>query len=88
MANPPIKYKLAVGLSYDEMRDPAPTLSVKGENLNADQIVKIAKRYGVPVVERAEVARSLIDRKLDQEIPASLYEAVALIFSQIKQRLF
>lgn len=82
------KFKTAVALGYREGQQTAPSLSAKGENLNADQIVKIARRFGIPVVEKPELAGSLKDMKIDQEIPPSLYEAVALVLSQLKKSVF
>jgi flagellar biosynthesis protein len=77
-------YDIAVGLAYEEGVDPAPEVIVKGEGLEADEIVRLANRYGVPVVEKEELSELLKGIPLDETIPADLYEAVALILSELK----
>ena len=79
------RFVRAVGLSYDKQA--APTVSVKGMYLSADEMVKLAKRFGVPVVEKAELAQVLEGLDIDQEIPEDLYEAVATILHQIDARI-
>ncbi len=78
-------YRVAVGLEYDGKRRDAPTLSVKGHQLQADEVVKLARRYGVPVVENAELAKALNGLELDQEIPEKLFEAVALLLQELER---
>lgn len=82
------RYKLAVGLEYDEASCGTPSISSKGEALIADEIVKIAERFGVPVVEKPELGRALAAFNVDQQIPQSLYEAVAVVLNQIKKRIW
>lgn len=79
-------HRLAIGLSYDNNRETAPTLSVRGEHLLADEIVRIAKRYGVPVVEDEALATALRDRELDEEIPEELYQAVAVVLHTLESK--
>lgn len=78
-------YLSAVGLAYDAQQMSTPSISVKGERLQADTLVKLAKRYGVPVIESPDLSRSLLQLELDQEIPAELFEPVALILSELKR---
>jgi flagellar biosynthesis protein len=76
-------YKTAIGLQYNVGAQGAPAVSAKGEYLAADEVVKIARRFGVPVVERPALARSLAPLELDQEIPEDLFEAVAAVLQEI-----
>ncbi len=78
------RYASAFGISYESSLNQAPEVCVKGEGVVADQIVRYAKRYGVPVVERAELAELLQGVSLDESIPEDLYEAVALILCELK----
>ncbi len=78
------KYQKAVGLRYDACDDSAPAVSVKGEAFEADEITKIANRFGVPVVGRPELAASLSQVQEGESIPEELYEAVAIILSGIE----
>ena len=79
--------KQAVGLSYDSHKDQAPTVSVKGQNVQAEMIVKIAQRYGIPVVKKRELSAVLSNLNLDQQIPGQIFEAVAQIMVQIDKNL-
>jgi flagellar biosynthesis protein len=79
------RYKYAVGLEYEEGRPSAPNLSVKGERLSADEIVRIARRYGVPVVEKPVLAQVLTKLEVDDEIPNDLFEAVAAVMAGLEK---
>lgn len=77
------EYNQAVGLSYRPGRDDCPKISVKGELRYADQLVKVARRYGVPVVENAALAKALAGLELDEPISVELYQAVAVVLSRL-----
>ncbi len=80
------RYKSAVGLDYNEHDGYAPRVAARGELLSADEIVKIARAAGVPVVEKSALARVLSQLEPDQEIPPDLYEVVAAILAEIEKR--
>ena len=86
------KYSLAVGFRYDDQAkkgadaDEAPVVTVKGEELRADELVKIAERYGVPIIEDGDLAEALQPVEIDSQIPANLYRAVALILNELKKQ--
>ena len=67
--------------------DQAPTVQVKGEDLVADDVVKIAKRFGVPIIENSALARALNAVEVDKQIPQELFEAVAITLNEIDKRL-
>jgi len=77
--------RLAVGLRYEKHNDAAPCMAVKGEQHLADEIVKIAQRYCVPLVEDQGLAYGLKALDLDEEIPESLYEPVAVLLQHLAQ---
>lgn len=81
------RYKIAAALSYDEQGEDAPILSASGTFDAADQIVRIAHRYGIPVVEKPEMARTLSLLELGQQIPARLFHAVAEILNELELRV-
>ncbi len=83
LSTPTQKHRVALGLQYEDGGQEAPVLSVKGEYLLADEIVKIARRYGVPVVEDEELAGALRGQELDEEIPEELYHAVAVVLHSL-----
>ena len=74
---------IAVGLQYDERGDGAPTVVVKGERIMADEGVKIARRFNVPVVEEGELARAANEIPIDHQIPKSLFRAVAILLNKL-----
>ena len=87
MKEPKSRYRRAVGLEYDEHGREAPIVGVKGDNRVADEIVKAAKRYGVPVVPDGPLTRALSEVEVDEEIPSNLFEAVAALLEAIDTKL-
>lgn len=63
----------------------APMVSVRDAGIGADELVKIAKRFNVPIVERKDLARSLETVELDSEIPEHLYEAIAIVINSLER---
>jgi len=85
MTTEPSKYKRAIGLRYTRDHDDAPSIHIFGEELHADAIVKTAKRFGIPIIERPELAQALAACELDTAIPVEVFEAVALILAQLER---
>lgn len=77
------KNKLAVALTYDREKDPAPKLSAKGKGHLAESIIKIAREHGVEVREDADLALLLSKVDVDTVIPIEAYAAVAEILAYI-----
>jgi flagellar biosynthetic protein FlhB len=76
----------AVALRYEPLRSGAPRVVAKGAGLLAAQIRTLARAHGIPVIEAPSLARALYSGvKLDQEIPASLYLAVAQLLAYVYQ---
>lgn len=71
--------KHAVALFYDG--NSAPTLVAKGEGATAEEIIRIAEESGVPLCDNAPLVELLSQLSLGDEIPHSLYVAVAHIIS-------
>ena len=86
MAEAKSKYKIAVGLHYDEVSEDIPTVGVKGEMALADKVVKVAERFNIPVVESPDVARAAHELPLDQQIPRELFRAVAVILNSVEKK--
>lgn len=77
------QHSSAVGIQYAGEPGETPSISVKGSGVEADEVVKLAKRFGIPVVEDAALARSLTCLELDAAIPASLFKAVAIVLAYL-----
>jgi len=75
---------VAVALGYEAKTMAAPVLLAKGADLLAERIVKIGRSYGIPIVQRPEVARAIYATvKPGQPVPEALYMAVAEVLALI-----
>ena len=75
---------VAVALRYDAETMAAPKVVAKGAELLAHQIRKLAVQHGVPIVERAPLARALYKSvEVGQEIPPAFYKAVAEVLAYV-----
>ena len=76
---------LAVGIRYDTDVSPLPQVVVKGADVDAALIRKIAFYEGIPIMEDVPLARKLYaDVKVDEFIPVELVEPVAEILKTVK----
>jgi flagellar biosynthesis protein FlhB len=74
----------AVAIRYDETSMHAPRVISKGADLMAMKIRDIAKAHAIPVLQSPVLARALFaNAELDQDIPSSLYTAVAQVLAYI-----
>ncbi len=74
----------AVAIKYDDKTMRAPQVISKGADLLAMQIRDIAKTNAIPVLQSPMLARALYaNAELNQDIPASLYTAVAQVLAYI-----
>lgn len=73
----------AIGIKYDEEME-APIVTVKGEDATAIFIKELAIKHDIPIFEDKPLARALYPVcKVEREIPAEFYMAVAQIIAQI-----
>jgi flagellar biosynthesis protein FlhB len=76
----------AVALRYDDKRMRAPIVVAKGVDLIAARIREIAGEHAVPIFEAPPLARVLYRNvEIGDEIPSTLYVAVAQILSYVFQ---
>ena len=74
----------AVAIKYDAGSVSAPIVVAKGMDFLAERIKAIAKENDIPIMEKPELARSLYATvKEGQEIPETLYVAVAEVLAMI-----
>ncbi|MHC8305017.1 EscU/YscU/HrcU family type III secretion system export apparatus switch protein [Pseudomonas sp. PB3P13] len=69
----------AIALKYDGTH--APTLTAKGDEALADEILRIARDYEVPIYENAELVKLLARMELGDSIPEELYRTIAEIIA-------
>ncbi len=75
---------LAVALRYEPGKMTAPKVIAKGADHVAKRIIRLARRHGVPVVERKPLAQALFKTvKVDREIPLGLYLLVAELLAHV-----
>lgn len=77
------KPKIAVALTYNHEKDRAPVVTATGQGRLAERIVTLAREHGVPVEKNPSLAQALSKINPGQEIPAELYEAVAILLSYV-----
>ncbi|MBB3240297.1 flagellar biosynthesis protein [Pseudomonas sp. Tn43] len=69
----------AIALKYDGTH--APTLTAKGDEELAEEILRIARDYEVPIYENAELVKLLARMELGESIPEALYRTIAEIIA-------
>ncbi len=69
----------AIALNYDHAS--APTLVAKGRGVIAEQIIALANEHDVHIHESPELVEVLLRLELGDEIPESLYRAIAEIIA-------
>jgi type III secretion protein U len=78
---------IACALRYDEEEgDEAPVLLAHGEGDLAKRMMEAARAYGIPIVRNVAVARMLKTMTIGEEIPETLYEAVAEILKDAEEQ--
>ncbi len=76
----------AVALAYHDGKMRAPTVVAKGADLVALRIREIAAEHNVPVMEQPALARALHRHaEIGEEVPVSLYNAVARVLAYVYQ---
>jgi flagellar biosynthesis protein len=71
----------AAALRYEAGSDRAPRVVAKGQGLIAEEIIRRARESGVPIHESPELAAALMQFELDQQIPPTLYAAIAEVLA-------
>jgi flagellar biosynthesis protein len=67
----------ATALAYEESFDSAPRVAYNGTAEIAQEIVRTARRYGVPIQTNKKLSSKLASLAVDSEVPELLYEDVA-----------
>lgn len=75
----PAPPRQAIALKYDGHH--APTLTAKGDEALAEEILRIARESEVPIYENAELVKMLARMELGDSIPQELYLTIAEIIA-------
>jgi len=70
----------AVAMQYEESEE-APRVTAKGEGKLAEKIIELARQHEIPLYEDPDLVNLLYQLDLEEQIPVSLYEVVAEVFS-------
>lgn len=73
--------KQAVALKYDQEKGTAPKIVAKGKGLIAEQILALAQEHDIHIHENPELLEVLIRLELGDEIPETLYKAIAEVIA-------
>jgi flagellar biosynthesis protein FlhB len=74
----------AIAIKYDSATMDAPMVVAKGADDIAAKIMEVARAYGVPIVRRPELARTIFATvQIDEPIPQNLYAAVAEVMAML-----
>jgi len=79
MKNNQNKPPQAIALTYDGTH--APFISATGDHSIAEEILRIAQEYEVPIYENPDLVGILSKLELGDEIPEILYRTIAEIIS-------
>lgn len=73
----------AVALSYHPKTSPAPQVIAKGTDWMAQRIIQEAKRWNIPIVQNAPLAKALMKVNIGAFIPPELYQATAEVLAYV-----
>lgn len=72
--------KKAVALAYTKNQDRSPRVIAKGRGELAQQILSKAKKFDVPIFYNQALVDSLLNLRVETQIPNALLQAVAEVF--------
>lgn len=73
----------AAAIKYDLDESSIPKIIASGNNITAEEIIQIAKEYGIPIKEDPALMEMLMHIEVMDEIPPEAYSLVAEIFAFI-----
>jgi type III secretion protein U len=77
---------LAIALGYDPAVDPAPIMLTKGYGEAANQMMRIAEQYNIPIVRNIPLAHLLFYKgQVNRYVPAESFELVAQLFITLQR---
>lgn len=73
--------KAAVALGFDPAKDAAPRIIAAGQGDLAEALVRVAKKYQIPIHQDHPLAEALVRLDIGENIPPELYAAVAEVMA-------
>ena len=81
MQKPEQQRMRAVALRYDPGKNLSPEVLAKGESWLGEEIIRLAQEHDIPLYKDPELVDQLMRAEIASEIPAELYEAVAVVLA-------
>ena len=72
---------IAVSLHFDPARMRAPQISALAERLRVGDMLRFARRYGIPLEENSELAERLCELGEQAEVPEEYYDEIATLLA-------
>ena len=70
----------SVAIRYDDSL-PAPFIVARGQGQLADELNRIARTHGIPLIEEKELSELLYSVEVGETIPYETFEAVAKVLA-------
>ena len=86
MKKHPGKPLQAAALSYQDQGMEAPQVEVFAERQLAKTLLRVARRYGIPVENSDQLVKGIAEQAERNEIPLELYEIVARLLAKVDNR--
>ena len=77
------KRQAAAALQYDPVKPEPPKVVAVGRGLVAEEIVRVAKEHGIPLLEDASLVEALACLEVSEYIPRELYAVVAEVLAYV-----
>jgi len=72
---------IAVSILFDPVRMRAPQVSGLAERLRVSEVLRLARRYGIPLEENNELAERLSELGEQSEVPEEFYSEIAALLA-------
>lgn len=75
---------IAVALEYEADNEPAPKIATMGLDTVAEEIIRVAQDYDIPIMRNVELAQTLYYKgNISAYVPEETYEAIAEILKWV-----
>lgn len=77
---------IAVALEYEAEEQPAPKIIIMGKGITADNMLKVALEFDVPIIRNVTLAQELYNKgQVGHYVPEETYEAIAEVLKWLNQ---
>lgn len=77
----------ALSLRYEPGIHTVPIVDICATAEETAEVIRLAKKYKIPIIDDPELARALALQEEGAEIPQPLYHAVAVILNELRNLL-